>query len=55
MCYLVSAGGEFDFSLIRFPAHDCKLWKLCVLKYEIFLFLNTEMFGDKNGLKGYFR
>ncbi len=42
MGYLVSAGGEFDFSLIRFPAHDCKLWKLCVLKYEIFLLRNVK-------------
>ena len=29
--HLISAGGEFDFSLVRLPAHDCELGQLCFL------------------------
>ena len=32
--HLISAGGEFDFSLVRLPAHDCELGQLCFLKTQ---------------------
>ena len=31
-CHLISAGGEFDFSLVRLPAHNRELGQLCFLK-----------------------
>ena len=43
--HLISAGGEFDFSLVRLPAHDCELGQLCFLKKEYLLLLEIENEG----------
>ena len=58
LSHLISAGGEFDFSLVRLPAHDCELGQLRFLQKECLLFLETEniriLYGGRKLLRHQF-